>query len=189
MPFASGNGGGYPLNRPLFIPAGAFYPSTDNGCSLLTRAEVDDSNDRSIHVIDFSGTSDEYAEAVYRMPDNYDGGKVTYRVMWTVTDTGASDTGDDVVAWTLAGYAAGDDDAISGAWGTAITVEDTITAISDVQVTSESGDVTIAGSPEAGDLVWFRLSRQASTDTDDVVAEDARVLGVEVLYKTDGSEP
>ena len=48
-------------------------------------------------------------------------------------------------------------------------------------MTVESGALTIAGSPAAGDLCYFNIERDVS-DTNDDMAEDARLVGIKIFY-------
>lgn len=58
-------------------------------------------------------------------------------------------------------------------------VSDALIAADEVHITAESGAVTLAGGPAGGELVQFRLYRDAVNDT---LAQDARLLGVKVYY-------
>ena len=53
-------------------------------------------------------------------------------------------------------------------------------------MTSESGAVTIAGSPAVNDIVYFRIFRDVSDSNDDMT-EDARLIGVKIFFTTDAS--
>jgi hypothetical protein len=100
-------------------------------------------------------------------------------VFWSST---ATDT--DGVAWALEGRAVSDNEAIDAAWGTAVVVtDDAQSAAGEVYVTSESAAVTIAGTPAAGDVCFFRLSRDVS-DANDDMTEDARLIGIKLFVTT-----
>ena len=49
----------------------------------------------------------------------------------------------------------------------------------DIHYSSESGAVTLAGTPVAGEFVQFRAWRDATNDTQD---DDAKLLGLKVYY-------
>ena len=67
----------------------------------------------------------------------------------------------------------------------AIVVDDAnISAAEDCYVSATSGAITIAGSPAAGDLCFFRVFRDVS-DANDTAAEDARLIGVKIFFTTD----
>jgi hypothetical protein len=84
------------------------------------------------------------------------------------------------VVFSLAGLAIGNDDAINAAMGTAQTSSDTWLAQNDLHVGPESSAITIAGTPAAGDLVVFEVSRVVASDN---MTGDARLIGL-MLYVT-----
>ena len=51
-------------------------------------------------------------------------------------------------------------------------------------VSVESGNVTIAGSPEAADCCFFQINRDVSADHQ---SGDARLLGVKLFFTTDAA--
>ena len=75
--------------------------------------------------------------------------------------------------------AVGNDDAMDASWGTAIAVTDTGGTGNDLYISAWSAAVTIAGTPVAGDLAFFRLMLDTSESTIDV---DARVHAIQVRY-------
>ena len=87
-------------------------------------------------------------------------------------------------AWSLAGLAVSDDDALDAAFGTAVVVTDTGGTTNDLYRTVESGAVTIAGSPAALDTVFFQVARVPS-DAADTLAIDARLHGIVLFITTD----
>ena len=54
----------------------------------------------------------------------------------------------------------------------------------DLDVAAESGAVTIAGSPAAGELCYFNVARVVG-DSNDTAAEDAKLIGIKVFYTID----
>ena len=53
-------------------------------------------------------------------------------------------------------------------------------------VTAESSAVTIAGSPGDDELCFFRIFRDVSNGQD-IMTEDARLLGVKLFFTTDSA--
>jgi len=73
------------------------------------------------------------------------------------------------------------------AYGSAVVVDDACQgAAEELYVTAESGAVTIAGTPADNDLTYFRIFRDVS-DANDTAAEDARLLGVKLIFTTDAA--
>jgi hypothetical protein len=167
-------GGSGSTSRELFISAASLFPSTTNGCAAPARNEYA-TNDVDLYSADFDQTSIEYAQFTYWMPANWNASTVTFAVAWTASAGTAAQT----VEWNLEARAYANDDAIDQAWGTAVEVSDALLATNDMHYTSTSSAVTIAGTPSAGELVQFRVWRDATNDT---LAADAKLLGIKVNY-------
>jgi len=163
----------------MWIPAAAMSPTASNGCASISAVETT-AGRPDMYVLDFDASSDENAQFSVAMPSYWNEGTVTYQVYWT---TAATDT--DGVAWSVAGVAVSDNDTIDVAYGTAVVVtDDALGAAEDLMVTAESGAITIAGSPAAGDLCYFNIERDVSDGNDDM-AEDARLIGLKLFYTVD----
>ena len=164
----------------IWVPAAAMYPSTTNPCSDITQVETTALRP-DLKCLDFDASSDEFAQFAVAFPKSWNEGTVTYQPFWTVTGT---NTG--TVTWQLGGITASNDDSINTAFGTLIAT----TALAhsgtsnDLMVSAESSAVTIAGSPAAGDLVFFQINRDISADNQ---SGDARLLGVKLFFTTDAS--
>ena len=119
---------------------------------------------------DFDTSTQEAVYFAFRMPQQWDEGTVTFQVTWshpaTTTNFGA--------VFELAGAAVGDNEAGDLAFGTAQTVTDTGGTTNNLYISPESSAITIAGTPAAGDYVWFRL-RRVPANASDTLAVDARV--------------
>ena len=163
----------------IYVPATAMYPATTNGCADLTQVEI--TADRpELKCLDFDPSSDENAQFTVAFPKSWNAGTITFRAFFTVSGT---NTG--TVKWELAGVSLADDGAIASAFGTAIgpTAKAHSGTSGDINITAESGDVTITG---AGDdeMVFFQIQRD--TD-DDNQTGDARLLGIQIFYTTDAA--
>lgn len=166
----------------VWVPAGAMRPTVSNGCAALTDVETT-AGRPDLQVLDFDASSDEHAQFQIAFPKSWNEGTVTFQVYWTST---AVDT--DGVTWALQGVACSDGDTADVAYGTAVTVDDANQSTAeDVYITAESGAVTIAGTPAAGDLCFFRIFRDVS-DVNDTAVEDARLIGVKVLFTIDAGD-
>ena len=163
----------------IWVPANSMYPNTTNGCALITQVEL--SNGPEIKVLDFDPSSDENAQFSVAFPKSWNEGTITFKAYFTVTGT---NTG--TVAWGLSGVAIADDDSINTAFGTNVvaTAKAHSGTSNDLDVTAESGAVTIAGSPAAGEQVFFQIKRDVSADDQ---SGDARLLGVQLFFTTDAA--
>ena len=162
----------------LWIPAGALYTRTTNGAAYTSREST--TNKVMISSFNFDTTTQEYAQFNWSTPANWNAGTVRFKLYWTNTGGGASQT----IDFGLQGLALSDNDALDTAFGTAQTVSDTRLADNYVHVTSYSSAITIAGSPVAGDNVIFQLTRNVASDN---LAVDCEVLGVLLEYSTNKS--
>ena len=164
----------------MWVPASAMYGATTNGADAQ---QVETTATRpDMKVLDFDKDTDEFAQFSVAMPKSWNEGTITYQVYWT---PGSTNTGDCIFG--LQAVACADNDTIDVAYGTAVTVTDAgIGTVEDQQISSESGAVTVAGSPAAGELTYFQLFRDANAGGDTFTA-DARVLGVKIFFTTDAA--
>ena len=164
----------------IWVPSSAMYGATTNGADpqqVETTATRPD-----MKVLDFDAGTDEFAQFSVAMPKSWNEGTLTYQVYWT---PGSTNTGDCIFG--LQAVACADNDTIDVAYGTAVNVTDAgIGTVEDQQITDESGAVTVAGSPAAGELTYFQLFRDANAGGDTFSA-DARVLGVKIFFTTDAA--
>lgn len=162
--------------RTKWIPATQMTPTVSNGCAALASVETT-AGRPDMNVLDFDASSDEHAQFSVAFPKGWNLGTITFKVYWTST---AADT--DGVAWGLQGVACDDGDTIDVAYGTAVVVtQDAQGTAEDQYITGESDPVTIAGSPAADEVCYFRIFRDVS-DANDDMTEDARLIGVKLLY-------
>jgi hypothetical protein len=162
----------------IWIPAAAMTPTASSGCAALAATETT-AGRPDMSTLDFDASTKENVQFHIMFPKTWNRGTITYQVSWTTT---ATDT--DGVAWTMQAVACANDDTIDVAYGTAVVVtDDNLSAAEDVLITSESGALTIAGSPAADEICFFRLSRDVTNGNDDMT-EDARLLGIRMFFVT-----
>jgi hypothetical protein len=161
----------------IWVPSSAMYPNTTDGCARLTQVEL--SNGPELKVLDFDKDSDENAQFSVAFPKSWNEGTITFQAYFAATST---DTG--TVAWGLSGVAIADNDSGNTAFGTNVvtTAKAHSGTSDDINVTAESGAVTIAGSPSTDELVFFQIMRDVSADS---LAADARLLGIKLFFTTD----
>ena len=163
----------------IWVPASAMQPTTSNPCSDLTTVETTSGRPDMV-VLDFDDGADEHAQFSVAFPKSWNLGTVTFKAYWTTT---ATDT--DGCTWGLQGVAMNDNETIDVVYGTAVVVDDAAQgAAEELYVTAESGAITIAGTPADEDLCFFRVFRDVS-DSNDTMAEDARLVGIKLFFTTD----
>ena len=164
----------------IYVPASAMYPTSTNGCAAL--AQVEGTAGRpEIKALDFDPSSDENAQFTVAFPKSWNESTITFKAFFSVTGT---NTG--TVSWALSGVATADNDAIDVAFGTAVapTAKAHSGTSGDINVTAESGNVTIAGSPSTDEMVFFNIMRDVSADNQ---TGDARLLGIQIFFTTDAA--
>lgn len=158
-----------------WIPAGAMVSRTTNGAAGGTVETT--TNKNMLKTLDFDATTAEYAQFAINMPKSWDEGTVTAVFVWS-HDATTTNYG---VAWELAAVAVSDDDAMDVAFGTAQTVTDTGGTTNDCYISAATAAITVAGTPQANDLVMFQVNR-APANGSDTLAIDARLHGIRLMY-------
>jgi hypothetical protein len=167
---AVGGGGG---STNIWIPASAWIPRTTTGAGVDSRETT--TNDQNFDELLFDPGTDEFAQALTILPNNYNNSTITARFYWTAA------SGSGAVVWAIQGRAFADDDALDTAFGTAQTVTDTLLAADDMHISAATSAVTIGGTPASNRPIQFQVYRDADSGGD-TLAVDARLLGVEILF-------
>lgn len=162
----------------LFIPSSAMWPRVTAGCSYLTRTEIATSL-FNIQSLDFDPTTQEFAQFQVSLPRNWNNGTITAKVYWTAT------SGAGTVQWGISGGAYSNDDALTVAFGTAQTVDDTLIAANDLHITDATSAITLEGTPADADFIALQVSRNPASDT---LNADAKLLGVIITITTDAAK-
>lgn len=161
--------------KTIGVPAAATVTETTSGC-------VDGTTETTTNQVmylskDCDAATQEGVQFMVPMPKSTAETTVTFRAMWTA----ASGTGD--VIWLFSCLARSDDDPIDTAFGTEVSVTDTLLTAGDVHQTPESGAVTPGGTWAENDNLWCRIQRDADAGGD-TLGVDAKLLSVRVLYST-----
>lgn len=160
----------------VWIPAAAMTARTTNGAASGTTEST--TNKVMNKTLDFDTTTQEYAQFTIAFPKGWNEGTVTFVPYWTAA------SGSGTVVWTLAGVSLSNDDAIDTAFGTAQSSSDTLITAVDIHEGPESSAITIAGTPAAGDITYFQVSRDVGTDT---LGVDAKLIGIKLIYTIDSN--
>jgi hypothetical protein len=160
----------------IWIPASAMTTRTTNGASAGTNESTTNKVMQSSY--DFDQTTQEFVQFNIAFPKSWDESTVTAQFFWT------GSAGSGAVVWGIQGVAISNDDAIDTAFGTAVEVTDTLIATGDMHVSSETGAVTIGGTPAADDVCFFQIYRDPA-DGSDTLTGDAKLLGIKLFYTTD----
>ena len=164
----------------IWVPAQAMYASTTNGADA---EQVETTATRpDLKVFDFDASTKQFTQFSIAMPKSWNEGTLTYQVYWSPSTT---NTGDAIFG--LQAVACADSDTIDVAFGTAVNITDAgIGTVEDQQITSESGAMTVAGTPAAGEQTYFQFFRDAA-DGSDTFTGECRVLGIKLFFTTDAA--
>jgi hypothetical protein len=161
----------------IFLTAAGMWPSTTNGAA--TNAKVDSgASDVDMYVLDFAdGATKLFAQATVAMPTDWDAGTVTATFYWTANTTSTNNC-----LLGCAGRSYGNFETIDQAMGTEITVTDALNGtVNQVAISAATAAITLAGTPAAGELVQFKVSRDPASGSD-TLAATVRLLGVMITY-------
>lgn len=172
--------GGTAGRHSIWVAAAAIQPQSSDPCSILTTI-AGSAGQPDVHALKFDQTTTEYAQFSLAMPKSWDEGTVTFEPIWR--HAAATAYG---VVWGLQAVAVGNDDAIGANYGTAQTSTDTGGTTGDLYRGPESSAITIAGTPAAEDVVFFRVYRDTGSGSD-TLDVDADLLGI-VLHITTAAE-
>ena len=170
----------------MWIPAGAMRAASTNGCADITDVETTATRP-DMQVLDFDSSTQEYAQFSIAMPKSWNEGTVTAQFYWTHATAVSTD-----VIWGIQGVCVKDNDTIDVAYGTAQTVTDTFhNAAEDLAVSAATSAITLAGnstgSPQAGDLAFFQVYRDADAAGDTTNSTDSRLVGVKLMFTTNAA--
>lgn len=157
----------------IYQPARGMISRTTNGAADGTVELA--TNDVMLVTKDFDAATDEGVQFDLWMPKSWNEGPVIAVISWTAP----SGSGD--VIWGIRALARSNDDALDAAFGTEVTVTDTLITANDEHHTAETGAITIGGTPAENDRVIFEVYRDANA-AGDTLAVDAKLIGVKIIY-------
>jgi len=162
----------------IWVPAAAMTPIGSPSGAATATFTSNAALKEQYTVLAFDDTTQEFASFAIAMPKSWDLGTISFQPYWTTTTASAAQT----VQWRLAILAFSDDDSLDTSHSSFGSVTDTVIAQRDLHVGSESGAITPAGSPQAGDMLNFRAERSVANDN---ATGDALLIGVKIFYTVD----
>ena len=159
--------------RSMPIPASAMTSTFTNGADTYTDESA--TYYRTIDKYLFDQSTEESVQFQMPMPCEWDLGTLKFKIYWTAT----SGSGD--VIWGIKATSFANDDAIDGfAWGTEVTVTDTLITANDIHICT-TGALTIGNTPAVDDWIAFMLSRKAVSGGDSLNA-DAHLISISMQW-------
>ena len=165
------------INATFFLSAAGITPNVPSGCADPEMKSTTN-NFVTYKIAAYDPNTVEYGRWNHPLPSDYNGGTVTYRVFWEHPAT----TTNFKVVWDLKAKAVGDNAAIDGTAAGGSPVYDEGGTTNNLYITPWSSPLTIGGTPAAGKMVFWVLSRYATDGTNDTLAVDAWVHYVEIRY-------
>jgi hypothetical protein len=176
---APGSGASTAGRHMIYVSAAAMRPSVTGGCADLA-AIASAANQPDIVTLNFDSTTKEYAQFSISMPKSWNEGTISAAFIWSHASGGASHG----LAWSLQAVAVSNDDAIATNFGTAQLSIDTGGTANDVYVSPETSAITVGGTPQAEDVVFFRVALETD-DSSHTINIDARLHGIQLFIVTD----
>ena len=144
-------GGVNPTRTIILSGAGAWSPTT--GGNLGTYQTEMATNKQNFQYVQFSSSTIQGTSWTVVMPESYKGGTITAMYYQTATSTCAGN-----VIWATRAVAYNNASALDAAWGTAVSTTVALQGTANyISTSTESGAITIAGSPRGGSLVQFGI--------------------------------
>ena len=180
---AGGSGGGSTQGtHQIPVMANAMLPQSTGttGCASLNTLVMNSGIE--LQYLAFDASTQEAAQWSLTMPKKWNGGTITAQFIW-IADSASTNN----VVWALQCIAKGSGDDIHGAgseWGTAQSVTHANAGSRVVNRSSATSAITIAGTPQKQDTVYFRAYRDAASGSD-TLAADALLIGIVITATTD----
>ena len=161
----------------IFIPAGAMVPSGTNGATAGAVTFTNVKRD----TLAFSNSTEQSAEFSVVMPEDWDLGTVRCKFLWTAYDATKAEAGE-AVAWKIGAYSSADEDAITNAPTSFVSVTDNLSQVNELHRTGTTGALTMDGTRGAGNLAHFVVKRDVASETSNPMDTEALLLGVWIQY-------
>ena len=154
----------------LWVPATAMQPDgTTYPTGNITQFGT---NKFTLNTLGFTNGVADLAYFSVAMPTSWNAGTVTAKFHWYGT------TGSGSVVFGLAGADIANSGSLDASFGGAQTASSAYVGANDLVISGATSAITIGGTPAAGDLVEFKVSRSAS----DTFSSIAYLIGLQLTY-------
>ena len=106
---------------------------------------------------------------------------VRCKFLWTAYDATKAEAGE-AVAWKIGAYSSADEDAITNAPTSFVSVTDNLSQVNELHRTGATGQITADGTRGDGNLVHFVVKRDVASETSNPMDTEALLLGVWIQY-------
>lgn len=161
------------------IMAGGMLGRTNSGAESGS-AELPN-NLIMLATLDFDPDTDEFAQFMMPMPESWDGGDISAEFIW------ASDGVSGNCVWGIQGVAVGDSDTLDQAFGSAVTVTDSVTGTGDHMISARTSPFSLGAYADPGNTAIIQVYRDANNGSDTLTA-DAKLIGIRLYIGLDDYE-
>lgn len=169
----------------LFVPAGAMTPSESDGASVV---EIYVSGNQTTHdAMRFPYQSGVATGVDFNiaLPDDWDRGTIKAKLVWRLSAMNSASPGQNV-KFALAAAAYGDTEDYSSVLGTPVVVTDSVHGTSEMHITPATPALTVGGTPAAGKMIHFKVTRTFESIGDSCAA-DVNLLGILFQFRRSGT--
>ena len=159
----------------IFVGAAEMIPRSTGGAGVNS-LQATGTSYINYDVLEFDAATQEFAQFIRTMPNNWNLGSVTAKFQWTVT---GNNTGS--VVWGLRGRSYADNNWLDQTMGPSGVVTDTVLSGVYMHISAATSAITITGTNAIGNPTIFEVFRNAP-NASDTLAVDAQLLGVEITY-------
>ena len=183
----SGGGiGGSVGKQTIWVPASAMIPLITHG-PAINAIEMSGFQHNVVRTLDYDPDVVEFAQFDIAFPKSWDLGTVTCKLFWSHAATSTNFN----VSWAVDNIAITSSGSLDTNFGAGVSVNVTGGAANTLYVSAESDPQFVIRSDSSaavyGDMVQFRVWRNAAVGTDDSLAIDARLHGIQIFYTTNSA--
>lgn len=174
----------FPHYDTVFVPAGAMTPRGTDGPASETLSFA---GNTTVHdILRFYDTKDSYAEFDLVLPDDWDGGALRFKVLWTPSSS--EGVAGQWVRFRFSCGAFGQGEDLGAALGADVTADQQMAAANVLHVAGPTAALTPGGVPLPGKALHLRIMRSYAFDGDggSALTTGASVFGVVVQYRRTG---
>lgn len=183
LPSATGTLGLNAKVREIWIPANAMNAPASGAPAFWTNTWATTTDGQAVEVYRFDSASDEQLQFTLTLPGLWDGADPKAKIYWK-QQTASTKTN----IWGIVGGSLADGDTGGNTLGTAATLD--VVGLNDTNKVDITAAITvdIGSTPTAGDLIWFKVYRDADAANDDM-SDDAYLIGIMLQYTELATEP
>ena len=164
----------------IWVPATSMFSTNTSGANAAWSEST--TNKINIKTFDFAKSSQRFTQFQIRMPKAWNKGTIQFEPAWTANTGTVANT----VSWNVAAVSIGDGLALDTAFGTPRTSTDSLQNLNLVHIGPQPATpITVGGTPAAGDIVFFQVSRDVNSDT---LETHAKLLGVTLFININAKD-